>query len=51
MPLVPATIRMRVGEPLEPGELFAPGDEELTGAYAVVEGAIQELVTALARGE
>ncbi len=51
VPLVPATIRMRVGEPIEPDELFSSGDEELDGAYAKVEGRVQELVTALARGE
>ena len=43
---VPWTIRMRVGAPIEPEELFGCPDEghALEEAYARVEGAVQELV-------
>jgi 1-acyl-sn-glycerol-3-phosphate acyltransferase len=49
-PLVPWRVRMKVGEAIEPEALFVEGDEDLSGAYAKVEGALQELVTELAGG-
>lgn len=45
---IPATVRMRVGRPFAPGELFGDGsDDALPEALARVEGAVQGLVTAL----
>lgn len=41
-PIVPSTIRMRIGAPIEPEELFA-GDD-LKASLARVEGAVQALV-------
>ncbi len=41
-PWIPAPIRIRVGAPLAPGELFAEGDLDL--ALARVEAAVQALV-------
>ncbi len=48
VPWVPWTIRMRVGEPIGPEQLFGEGggDEELERALARVESAVQALVTA-----
>jgi len=43
-PIVPATIRMRIGVPLEPSTLFA--DDNLEGALARVQAAVQGLVDA-----
>jgi 1-acyl-sn-glycerol-3-phosphate acyltransferase len=44
---IPWTIRMRIGTPIGPEELFgeAGGDEELRAALARVESAVQALVT------
>jgi 1-acyl-sn-glycerol-3-phosphate acyltransferase len=50
VPVVPATIHMTIGPPIEPGELFGgesdgDGDDHALGrAYARVEGEIQSLV-------
>jgi 1-acyl-sn-glycerol-3-phosphate acyltransferase len=44
LPWVPWTLRMRVGAPLAPAELFAGGDDELPLALARVEGAVRALV-------
>jgi 1-acyl-sn-glycerol-3-phosphate acyltransferase len=45
---VPATIRMRIGPPIAPADLFGDGSEpaegELVAALARVEGAVQALV-------
>jgi len=49
LPVVPTTIRMRVGAPIEPGDLFHPGDPDLEAALDRVEGAVQGLVTELGR--
>jgi 1-acyl-sn-glycerol-3-phosphate acyltransferase len=48
LPWVPSTIRMRVGTPISPQELFGNGgDDELDGAYDRVQTAVQQLVAAL----
>lgn len=44
LPFVPTTIRMRLGAPIAPRELFSAGDD-LIPAYTRVTGCIQELVT------
>lgn len=44
LPIIPATIRFRIGEPLEPETLFTPADEDLTEALARTESAVQHLV-------
>jgi hypothetical protein len=45
LPVIPWPVRIRVGELLEPEELFQkPDDEGLTEAYVRVETAIQGLV-------
>ncbi|MBI4818554.1 MAG: 1-acyl-sn-glycerol-3-phosphate acyltransferase [Deltaproteobacteria bacterium] len=45
-PYIPATIRIRIGEPLSPESLFREGtDEELPRALDRVQGVIQGLVT------
>jgi len=46
LPWVPSTIRMRIGTPIPPAELFrdGDGDEALAAAYARVEGEVQRLV-------
>ncbi|MEM1034753.1 MAG: 1-acyl-sn-glycerol-3-phosphate acyltransferase [Myxococcota bacterium] len=49
LPIFPSKIRFRIGSPLSPEVLFRDGDPELDGAYALVEGAVQDLVDALRR--
>ncbi|MGM0577946.1 MAG: 1-acyl-sn-glycerol-3-phosphate acyltransferase [Myxococcota bacterium] len=44
LPVVPWTIRFRIGEPLSPDILFDPEDEDLSEALARVEAAVQDLV-------
>ncbi|MFC1706131.1 1-acyl-sn-glycerol-3-phosphate acyltransferase [Planctomycetota bacterium] len=45
LPWVPSTIRMRIGKPIPPGELFDASErDELQAAYDTVQGAIQDLV-------
>jgi 1-acyl-sn-glycerol-3-phosphate acyltransferase len=46
-PILPWTVRLRIGEAIEPEELFGEQDDtsSLEGAYARVEAAIQELVS------
>lgn len=44
MPIVPATIRMRIGPPLSPESLFSDEDASLDRALATVERAVQRLV-------
>lgn len=46
LPLVPWPIRLRVGPPLEPGDLFGPpgAEQDLGPAYAQVVAAVQRLV-------
>ncbi len=44
-PIVPATIRMRIGAPLSGEALFTEDDADLDRALATVEGAVQALVT------
>lgn len=46
-PIVPATIRMRIGKPLSPEELFPDHDPTLERAFSRVEGEVQKLVTLL----
>lgn len=46
LPIFPATIRFRVGSPLEPEELFRADDEDLSGALRRTETAVQRLVDA-----
>lgn len=41
---VPWTIRMRIGEPIAPGELFTEDDASLDRALARVQGEVQRLV-------
>ncbi len=48
LPVVPATIRMRIGTPILPEDLFAGGDVDLAMALARVEGEVQRIVTSLA---
>lgn len=43
MPIIPTSIRIRIGRPLSPGELFEKQD--LEGAYGQVVSRIQELVS------
>ena len=45
-PWVPVSISMRVGAPLEPGELFDGQPDELNRAYDRVTGDVQDLVRA-----
>ena len=49
MPVVPATVRFRIGEPIAADALFAEGDVALDGALATVEAAVQRLVDELGR--
>jgi hypothetical protein len=42
LPVLPATIRFRIGAPLEPEALF--GTDDLSAALAKVQGAVQGLV-------
>ena len=46
VPWLPSTIRMRIGAPIAPDELFPPerGDDALPDAYERVIGAVQRLV-------
>ena len=45
MPVFPATLRFRIGEPIEAGDLFPDGDEAtLRVALERVQGAVQALV-------
>ena len=47
LPWVPSTIRLRIGTPIPPAELFHDDDDELDRAYGRVESAVQQLVTSL----
>lgn len=49
LPVVPMTIRMRIGAPIAPSELFTDEDPELDRARDRVEGAVQSLVDALGK--
>jgi hypothetical protein len=45
LPVVPSTIRMRIGEPIAPEELFDGGDDDaLRRALARVQAEVQRLV-------
>ncbi len=44
MPIIPATVRIRIGKPIRPGSLFTASDEGLQLALASVQGAVQGLV-------
>ena len=44
LPIVPAKIRMKIGAPIPPEELFDEDDTELVEAYERVEAAVQEQV-------
>lgn len=44
LPIVPATIRIRIGKPIPPERLFDEG-MKLADAYETVEAAVQELVS------
>ncbi|MEL6181944.1 MAG: 1-acyl-sn-glycerol-3-phosphate acyltransferase [Myxococcota bacterium] len=46
MPIVPWTIRFRIGPPLTPQALFQEDDETLSGALDQVQSTIQQLVVA-----
>lgn len=46
-PIVPSTVRYRIGRPIQPEELFPTGtEEELAQAYQRVEAEVQRLVDA-----
>ena len=45
IPIVPASIRIRIGRPIAPEELFARDDDDLDEAYNRVVSAVQDLVT------
>ena len=47
LPVFPATIRMKIGQPIPPGTLFVDTDPELTTAQHRVQHAVQLLVDSL----
>ncbi|MCG3172745.1 MAG: hypothetical protein GMKNLPBB_00900 [Myxococcota bacterium] len=47
LPVIPATIRMAIGEPIPPDQLFDGGEGELDRALDQVQSAVQSLVDGL----
>ena len=49
VPVIPTTIRMAIGKPIAPDELYSDDDPTLERALSTVERAVQSLVTDLGR--